>query len=83
MVFRTTDFGKALQMAMTDKGYSCIDLSARSGRSPRKISELRNTMMSVSMITMLDLARGLNMPLSELLKYGELKQPGKDDENTS
>jgi transcriptional regulator with XRE-family HTH domain len=74
MAFKVVNFGKALRMAMTERGYGCAELAQRCGRSPRKISELRNTSCSVTLITMLDIAKGLDMPVSELLIYGEPKQ---------
>jgi hypothetical protein len=77
MAFKTIDFGKALRLAMADKGLSCVALSPLCGRTPRKISELRNTKLSVTLVTMVDIARGLDMPLSELLALGEPKHARK------
>ena len=78
----TQDFAKTLKNVRVEKSYTQHDLSERSGLSLRMISDLERGIRQPSLITLYKLAKGLGIPLLQLIEKF-LKERGQSNNNNS
>ncbi len=64
----TEDFAKTLKHIRAEKNYTQHDLSENSGLSLRMISDLERGIRQPSLITLYKLAKGLDIPLPQLIE---------------
>lgn len=75
MGFKQIDFGKGVRLIMAELRMSNVLLASRCGLTARKIAEVRNKKDGLKMSTMTEVAKGLDVSLSELTAKGETDAP--------
>ena len=63
------DFGAHLKRLRESKGLTLVDLEVKSGVNNGDISKIEGGKINLAFTTLAKLANGLNIPLSELVKF--------------